>query len=99
MAHREFNKPIDASGAMADGTRFSGSAELQQVLLSRGDEFVATVADKLMTYALGRGTEFYDQPTLRQILTANKADNYRWSSLVQAHRRQHAVPDAARPGT
>jgi hypothetical protein len=54
------------------------------VLLARGDEFAATVADKLTTYALGRGAEYYDMPALRQILKRTKGDNYRWSSLVQA---------------
>jgi hypothetical protein len=80
----EFNKPIDATGAMTDGTKFSGPTELQQVLLSRGDEFVATVADKLLTYAIGRGTEYYDGPALRQIVKRTRSDNQRWSALIQA---------------
>jgi hypothetical protein len=103
----EFDKPIDASGTMADGTRFSGPGELQQVLLARGDEFAATVADKLMTYALGRGAEYYDMPALRQILKRTKGDNYRWSSLVQAivestpfqMRRAPTAIDDRRPAT
>jgi hypothetical protein len=103
----EFDKPIDASGTMADGTRFSGPGELQQVLLARGDEFAATVADKLTTYALGRGAEYYDMPALRQILKRTKGDNYRWSSLVQAivestpfqMRRAPTAIDDRRPAT
>ena len=74
------------------------------MLLSRGDEFVATVADKLMTYALGRGTEYYDRPALRQIVTRTTADNYRWSSLVLAivestpfQMRRAPVPEVGPP--
>jgi hypothetical protein len=80
----EANKPIDSSAALADGTKFSGPIELQRVLLSRGNEFVTTVADKLITYGVGRGMESYDRPALRQIVKRTTADNYRWSSLIQA---------------
>ena len=74
--------PIDASGALPDGTTFDGLPGLRDVLLARQDEFVTTVAEKLLTYALGRGIEHYDRPALRAIVRDAAADGYRWSSLV-----------------
>ena len=74
--------PIDASGALPDGTTFDGLPGLRDVLLERQDEFVTTVAEKLLTYALGRGIEHYDRPALRAIVRDAAADGHRWSSLV-----------------
>jgi len=75
--------PIDASGAMPDGTKFSGPAEFRRVLLdARRDQFVATVTDRLLTYALGRGLEAYDAPVVRRIVRDAARDGYRLSSLV-----------------
>jgi hypothetical protein len=74
--------PIDASGVMLDGTRFDGVAGLRKALLAHGDEFVQTVAEKLLTYALGRGLEYYDQPAVRKIVKDAAADNYRWSAVI-----------------
>jgi len=76
------NAPIDASGVLADGTAFSGPAELRQVLLSRREQFVHTVTEKLLTYALGRGLEYYDRPVVRTISREAARDDYRWSSLI-----------------
>ena len=76
--------PVDASGTTADGTTFDGPVELRQALLARQDLFVATVTRKLLTYALGRGLEHYDQPAVRQIMRRAAADDYRWSALVGA---------------
>jgi len=75
------NTPIDASGVLPDGTKFNGPAELRKVLLSRPDQFVTTVTEKLLTYALGRGVEYYDTPTVRKVMR-DAAPDYRWSSLV-----------------
>ena len=74
--------PIDPSGALPDGTKLNGPADLRQALLARGDEFVRTVTEKLLTYALGRGTEYYDQPVIRQILREASASESRWSAIV-----------------
>src|SRR5712691_10559949 len=49
------NTPIDASGALPDGTKFQGPAELRTIMLSHPEQFVTTVSEKLLTYALGRG--------------------------------------------
>ena len=80
----EGNTPIDASGALPDGTTFDGPAELRQLLASRRDEFVRTVIEKMLVYALGRGLEYYDMPTVRHIQREAAAADYRWSSLIQA---------------
>ncbi len=74
--------PIDASGVFPDGTGFDGLAGLRAVLLSRHEQFVQTVTEKLATYALGRGLEHYDMPAVRQILREAAASDYTWSSLV-----------------
>ena len=76
--------PIDASGAAADGTTFDGPVELRRALLARQEQFIATVTRKLLTYALGRGLEYYDQPAVREIMRRAAADDYRWSALVGA---------------
>ena len=75
------NVPIDASGVLPDGTQFNGPAELRQILLSRREEFVGVVAEKLLTYALGRGLEYYDQPAVRKIIM-EAAPDYHWSSMI-----------------
>jgi hypothetical protein len=74
--------PINASGAMPGGAPFDGLAGLRSVLEQRSDEFIETVTDKLLTYAIGRGSEYYDQPAIRKIVRDAKADNYRWSSII-----------------
>jgi len=78
----EANTPIDASGALPDGTRFDGPAGLKKALLSRSDAFVNTFTEKLLTYALGRGMEYYDGPAVRRIVRDAAAQDYRFSSFV-----------------
>jgi hypothetical protein len=76
---------IDASGKLPDGTKFTGPNELRKILLTgHRDEFVATVTEKLLTYALGRGLEHYDLPTVRSIMREAAPDNYRLPSLIRA---------------
>ena len=74
--------PIDSSGALADGTKFQGIADLQKLLLSHPDQFASTVVEKLLTYALGRGLEYYDAPAVRKITREAAPGNYPWSSLI-----------------
>jgi len=77
--------PIDASGKLPDGTAFEGPAGLNQLLLTKyRDDFVRTATEKLLTYALGRGVEYYDLPTIRSITSEAARDNYRISSLILA---------------
>ena len=73
---------IDASGMLPDGTRFDGPAELRKLLLKESAQFAGNVTEKLLTYALGRGTEYYDAPVIRKITREAAANDYRWSSLI-----------------
>ena len=75
-------KPIDSTGGLPDGSTFEGVAGLQKALLSRPDQFVSTFTEKLMTYALGRGVEYYDQPAVRKIVADARAKDYKFSSVV-----------------
>jgi len=76
---------IDASGTLPDGTVFNGPAGLIDLLQTKyRDDFVQTATEKLLTYALGRGVEYYDYPTIRSVTRAAARDNYRVSSLIMA---------------
>jgi hypothetical protein len=75
--------PIDATGELADGSRVNGVVELRKALLSRPEVFVSTVTEKLLTYALGRGLNYRDMPTVRSIVHNAAADNYRLGDLIQ----------------
>ena len=73
---------IDASGVLVDGTKVNGVADLRQWVVSRSDQFVRVVTEKLLTYGLGRGVEYQDMPLVRSIVHESAAGNYRFSSLV-----------------
>jgi mono/diheme cytochrome c family protein len=76
---------IDASGKLPDGTEFEGPAGLSRLLLTKyRNDFVQTATEKLLTYALGRGVEYDDYPTIRAIDRDAARDNYRISSLILA---------------
>jgi hypothetical protein len=82
---KDAGSPIDPSGTLPDGTRFSGPAGLKKALLdSHRDEYLTTMTAKLLTYALGRGLEYYDQPAIREIDREAAKENYRFSALVTA---------------
>jgi hypothetical protein len=77
--------PIDASGRLPDGTTFDGPAGLRELLLTKyRDDFVRTATEKLLIYALGRGVDYADAPTIRSILRTAARDNYRVSSVILA---------------
>ena len=76
--------PIDPSGTLIDGTVVRGLSGLRDVILTRQDQFVETVTEKLLTYALGRTIEHYDMPVVRQISRQSAADELTWSSLISA---------------
>jgi hypothetical protein len=78
----EASDPIDASGVLPDGTKFVGPTGLKEALLTKPDQFVTTLTEKLLIYALGRGVEYYDAPTVRAIVRASAANDYRFSSLI-----------------
>ena len=75
---------IDPSGALPDGTKFAGPVGLREVLLKHRDEFVAAMTSKLLTYALGRGLEYYDQPAVRQIAREAGHEDNRLSAIIMA---------------
>ena len=93
----EINATITWKGETIDSPRV-----FREALLASGDEFILTVIEKLMTYALGRGVDYYDAPTIRRIARELARDDYRWSSLVlgivesDAFQMRRAPEDAAR---
>ena len=68
---------IDASAVLPDGTAFEGPAGLRSLLLREPERFAATVAERLLTYALGRGLTYKDAPTVREITRQAAQDDYR----------------------
>ena len=73
---------VDASGLLPDGAAFNGRKGLENLILDRPTDFVATVTEKLLTYALGRGVEYYDMPTVRSIVRQSEQEDFSWSSLI-----------------
>jgi hypothetical protein len=73
---------VDATGSLPNGQAFDGVAGLKELLKSRREAFVRCLAEKMLTYALGRGVEPYDQPALDQIYRAMARDDYRMSTLI-----------------
>ena len=73
---------IDATAQLADGTKIAGPSALLQVLTAHPEQFVRTMTQMLMTYGLGRGTEYYDMPVIRNIVRDAAKKNYRFSALV-----------------
>ena len=74
---------IDASGTLIDGTPMRGPADLRAALIKNPQQFVQTITEKLMTYALGRAVEAHDMPAVRKIVRDSAKDNYRFSSIVK----------------
>jgi hypothetical protein len=81
---QDSGRAIDASGTLLDGTKVSGPSELRKALVARKEQFATAVTEKLLTYMLGRGLEYYDVPAVRKIDRDAAADGYKWSSLVLA---------------
>jgi hypothetical protein len=73
---------IDATGVLVDGTKVDGIASLRDTLVHRSDQFVRVITEKMMIYALGRGVEYQDMPTVRSIVRDSSAGKYKFSSLV-----------------
>jgi hypothetical protein len=79
---KEAGGAVDTAGQLADGTAVNGPVSLRQALVKRPEQFVGTMTEKLLTYALGRGLEHYDMPVARSIAQASAGDNYRFSAIV-----------------
>ena len=74
--------PVDASGALPSGAKFEGVTGLRELLLQQREQFATNVTDRLMAYALGRGVEYYDLPSIRRIARGAAPQDYRWSSII-----------------
>jgi cytochrome c5 len=79
---REAAGVVDASGQLADGTPVDGPVALRKALLKHPEQFVRTMTEKMLTYALGRGLDYYDMPVVRSIARDAASQNYRFSSIV-----------------
>ena len=79
---RDAGSTIDASGVLPEGTRFDGVPGLRKFLVEHSTEYVATVTEKLLMYAVGRNLQYYDVPAVREIVRGAARDNYTLSALV-----------------
>jgi len=75
--------PVDCSGQMTNGEKFSGPAELKKLILARKEEFLRNLTEKMLSYSLGRGLEPYDAPAIRKIALIVAQDGYRSQTLIQ----------------
>ena len=78
----EYYNRLDTSGVLPDGTVFDGAAELRAALVAHPERFVGTVTEKMMTYALGRGLDYYDMPAVRRIVREAASDGYGMQSII-----------------
>jgi hypothetical protein len=78
----ETGHDVDAEGTTANGAPVNGFAGLRKLLLARPEQFPRTVTEKLMSYAIGRRLEYYDQPAVRKIVRQAAARDYRWSAII-----------------
>jgi len=80
---RDRGQPIDAAGDLPSGDKFNSPKELIRILSQRRDDFARHLASRLLTYALGRGVEFYDRPALDRIVKQTRADKFRFQDLLR----------------
>jgi cytochrome c553 len=78
----EAGKPLDTAGKMPSGASFRNVVELKRIFMEAKDQFVGNMAEKMLTYALGRGVEHYDDPTIEHIVATMATNDYRFSVLV-----------------
>jgi hypothetical protein len=74
--------PIDSAGLLPDGTPITGPGDLRQALVAEPENFVRALTENLLTFALGRGLDYRDMPTVRGIVRRAAADDYRFESIV-----------------
>jgi hypothetical protein len=79
---RDSTFPVDATGELPTGEKFNGPKELKKILKGRSEAFARCLAEKMLTYALGRGVEYYDKCAIDDIVRALARDNYKFSRLV-----------------
>ncbi|MGE3513277.1 MAG: DUF1592 domain-containing protein, partial [Vicinamibacterales bacterium] len=103
---REDGVPIDATSTLVDGAKVDGPAGFRQMLLDRKDQFIGTLVEKLLAYAIARQVEYYDQPTVRQLVRDGAKSGYKWENLILAivnsqpfQMRRVQEPPATSPAT
>jgi hypothetical protein len=79
---RDGDQPIDATGVFPEGTKFDGIAGLKKELLRQPEQFVGTIVERLLMYAIGRNLQYYDAPTVRTVMRDAAPANYTLPSLV-----------------
>ncbi|MDE0086117.1 MAG: DUF1585 domain-containing protein, partial [Candidatus Poribacteria bacterium] len=79
---KDGEQDIDTAGQLPDGTSFEGITDLKQILKDRKTQFARCLTEKMLTFALGRGLEYYDKPTIDRIVTALETNDYRSSVLI-----------------
>jgi hypothetical protein len=80
--HESNGGPVDASGMLPGLQEFQGVKGLEDAVMARPELFAANLTEKLLTFALGRGVEYYDAPAVRKIVGEAKRDDYRFSSII-----------------
>ncbi len=80
---KDGKQDVDSSGVLPNGKKFNGPKELKAILLSQKDKFAKCFTDRLMTFALGRGLEYYDKCAVDAIVKSSAKDSYRFSALLQ----------------
>ena len=80
----EEGHPVDATGGLPDGSKFTGVGGLEAALLKRPEILATTLTENLLTYALGRGVAYYDGPAVRDIVRKSRAADFRFSALIEA---------------
>ena len=78
----EDGTPIDTSGTLFNGANVDGVVGLRRNLVAQPEVFVGVMTEKMLTYALGRGLEYYDMPAVRRVVREGKSSDYRFSSIV-----------------
>jgi hypothetical protein len=73
---------IDPSGTLPSGQSFKGAGELKKILLEKKDLFARALSEKMLTYGLGRGLEYYDRRAVDKIVAAVRQSDYRFSTMV-----------------
>ena len=79
---KDREQDIDTAGQLPDGTSFEGISDLKQILINKKTQFTRCLTEKMLTFALGRGLEYYDRPTIERIVTVLEANDYRFSVLI-----------------
>jgi hypothetical protein len=77
------DRPVDSTGALPGDQQFRGVDGLEQALMRRPELFVTALTENLLTFALGRGMEYYDAPAVRKIVRDAEKDGYRFSSIIR----------------